>query len=80
VPVVTMNMGGMAELIQDGVTGVLVDQVDPDALTDAIRALMSDSEKCREMSRNCFAQRDEMITIDRYCRQLESIYAEVRRG
>jgi len=80
VPVVTMNMGGMAELIQDGVTGVLVDQVDPDALTDAIRALMSDPEKRREMSRNCFAQRDEMITIDRYCRQLESIYAEVRRG
>ncbi len=79
IPVVTMNMGGMAELTQDGVTGVLVDRVEPDALADAIRALMSDPEKRKEMSKNCLAQREQMITIDHYCRRIESIYAQICR-
>ena len=37
VPVITMNSGGMAELVEDGVTGTLINQPTPDGVADAVR-------------------------------------------
>ena len=78
VPVVTMNAGGMAELVEDRVTGLLVNRADADALADAIREMMSSPEKRSEMKKNCLSMRSEMITIEKYCDQLLEIYEEVR--
>jgi glycosyltransferase involved in cell wall biosynthesis len=42
VPVVASNHGGIAELVDPGVDGLLVPPGDPDALASAVRALLAD--------------------------------------
>lgn len=43
-PIVSTNVGGMPEIIQDGVTGLLVEPRNPKALADAIIKLLSDKQ------------------------------------
>lgn len=43
-PVVATRVGGPVEIIEDGVTGILVDPGDPDALAAAIRKALSEPE------------------------------------
>lgn len=76
VPVVTMDAGGMAELVEDRVTGLLAKHGDADALADAIRRMMSDPDMRADMKRNCLSMRDSMITMETYCRKLIEIYVE----
>jgi glycosyltransferase involved in cell wall biosynthesis len=47
--IVTTNMPGCRELVVDGVNGLLVPPRDIDALTSALRALLNDLPRCREM-------------------------------
>jgi glycosyltransferase involved in cell wall biosynthesis len=46
VPVVASNHGGIAELVDPGVDGVLVPPGDPGALASALRALLADPQAC----------------------------------
>lgn len=62
VPVVATNVGGMPEVIVDGVTGRLVPPDDPSSLADALGDLLRDPEKRRtfgaagrELATNSFA-------------------------
>lgn len=41
-PVVTYPLGGVAEVVDDGVTGVVLGQGDPDALAEVLRDLLGD--------------------------------------
>lgn len=50
VPVVASNAGGIPDLIQDGVTGVLVEPGNSQALASAIRALLEDPSQARAMA------------------------------
>jgi glycosyltransferase involved in cell wall biosynthesis len=46
-PVVSTAVGGVAEVVEDGVNGLLVPPGDPDALAAAIRRLVEDGEPLR---------------------------------
>jgi glycosyltransferase involved in cell wall biosynthesis len=48
-PVVCTDSGGSPELVEDGVTGLLVPPRDVEALVSALRALRSDPARAREM-------------------------------
>jgi glycosyltransferase involved in cell wall biosynthesis len=54
VPIVCSKAGGMPELIIDGVTGRLVEIDDPDALYEAIIALLMDPVTAERLAANCF--------------------------
>jgi glycosyltransferase involved in cell wall biosynthesis len=47
VPVVATPVGGVPELVEDGVTGLLVPPEDPAALAAALRTLLDDAETAR---------------------------------
>jgi glycosyltransferase involved in cell wall biosynthesis len=69
-PVLATRQGGMAELIEDGVNGWLVDTADPEALASALRrALATPPERLREMGRRA------ADTVRRACAN-ETILAE----
>jgi glycosyltransferase involved in cell wall biosynthesis len=44
-PLVATNVGGLPELVRDGETGVLVPPRDPEALAEAVAALLADRER-----------------------------------
>ncbi|MFH0959463.1 MAG: glycosyltransferase [Pseudomonadota bacterium] len=50
-PVVSTDVCGIPEVIQDGLTGVLVKQNDPDSLARGIRIMLDDREKAIEMAK-----------------------------
>jgi glycosyltransferase involved in cell wall biosynthesis len=64
-PVVASNVGGIPEMIEDGVTGLLVPPHDPPALAAAIVRLLTDHQLADTIGR---AGHD--MTHDRFCVQL----------
>lgn len=48
-PVVASNVGGLPEVVRDGETGLLVPPEQPQALADALLALIRDPERCVQM-------------------------------
>lgn len=80
VPVITMKMGGMAELVEDGVNGLLVSEVNPEALAAAIRRAMENPEFLKEMKRNCLRSNDKSLQLEQYCSILLEKYDQAVRG
>ncbi|MEW6171997.1 MAG: glycosyltransferase [Bacillota bacterium] len=50
-PVIASEVGGIPEMVQDGVTGFLVPPGDPDALADRLYRLLSHPEEAEEMGK-----------------------------
>lgn len=48
-PVVATRAGALSEIVEDGVTGILVPPADSKALSEALRLLLADPELCRRM-------------------------------
>lgn len=76
-PVITANYGGMKELIENGETGILIDQINPQILKEAILKLYNDKKLIQKMSQKCIEKRAEMISLKQYCNQLVEIYANL---
>jgi glycosyltransferase involved in cell wall biosynthesis len=51
VPVVASDVGGLSEVVDEGVTGYLVPPADPEALARSILALLGDEVRARDMGR-----------------------------
>jgi glycosyltransferase involved in cell wall biosynthesis len=50
VPVVATKVGGVAELVSDGIDGILVASGNPDAIAHAVRAIATNPETARRLS------------------------------
>ena len=75
-PVVASDVGGIPEMIEDGVTGLLVEHDHPDKLAAAIVRLLSDRAYAEAI-----AKAGHDLVHDRFCvelmvRAIEDIYAE----
>jgi glycosyltransferase involved in cell wall biosynthesis len=63
-PVVCTDSGGNPELVEDGVTGLILAPRDVDALVAALRALRDEPARAREMGREGRRQLEEHFTVD----------------
>ena len=79
-PVVATDVGGNAEAVKDGLSGLIVPSDDPAALAAAIVRLLSDSSRAREMG--CAGRRlaAERFTTDAMMQQIVRTYARLLRG
>ena len=77
VPVITMNSGGMAELVDDGKTGVLVDEPTSQAIAEAVKKCFEDEELYSQVKKNCEGMRDKIIEVGEYCDILLDKYQEI---
>jgi glycosyltransferase involved in cell wall biosynthesis len=79
-PVVASNVGGIPEMVQDGVTGLLVPPHDADALAAAITRLLLDHPLADTLARAGHDLVHDRFCIDLMVRAIESIYDEGARA
>ena len=76
-PVIATNGGGVPEIVEDGVTGLLVPMNEVDAMADAIHLLLSKPELCLEMGRRGRQRVLDRFTIEQTARAVQQVYTEV---
>lgn len=77
VPVVASDAGGLPEVVENGVTGLVVPRGDADALARAIQTLLTDPKRRREMGQAGRARALRLFDWDRSAEQFEQLYREV---
>ena len=73
-PIIATNVGGVTEIVENGVNGIVVEPMDPDALSAAILTLAADAKK-----RMCFAEEGyktilSNFTLEKMISSTEQIY------
>jgi glycosyltransferase involved in cell wall biosynthesis len=76
-PVVSTNVGGVPDLIDPGVHGLLVERRDPHGLAQAMAELLSDRERAVEMGRRGRERRAQEFDIDVMVRNVEKLYLDL---
>lgn len=76
-PVVASRVGGLAELVSDGVTGLLVEPRDPAALAQAIKTLVNDRENAVQLGLNGKNFAGERFSLDNMVRQTLQVYQTI---
>lgn len=76
-PAVCTAVGGVPELVSDGVTGYLVTPRDPTALAEGLTRLLGSSELRREFGAAARARVEAEFTLERSVREAERQLAEV---
>jgi glycosyltransferase involved in cell wall biosynthesis len=76
-PVVATRVGGVPDLIDDGVHGLLVEPGDAGALARAMGELLRDPGRAREMGARGRERRRSEFDLDGTVRRLEALYEEL---
>jgi glycosyltransferase involved in cell wall biosynthesis len=77
VAVVASDAGGLPEVVEHGVTGLVVPRGDSGALAGAIGSLLENPERCRVMGQAGRARALRLFDWDRSAEQFEQLYREV---
>lgn len=76
-PVISTAVGGVPDMIDNGVHGLLVPPRDPGALAGAIAELLSDLQRARMMGARARERRLAEFTMEAMIQRLESLYCEL---
>jgi glycosyltransferase involved in cell wall biosynthesis len=76
-PIVATAVGGVPDLIDDGVHGLLVPPGDSGALARAVAELLADPASARRMGEHARERRRTEFDIDTLVRRLEDLYEEL---
>jgi glycosyltransferase involved in cell wall biosynthesis len=74
VPVVGTAVGGVGSVVEDGVTGHLVEDVDEDRFADAVEGLLADPRRARRMGEAGRARVLQMFSLDQLVDELDALY------
>jgi glycosyltransferase involved in cell wall biosynthesis len=76
-PVIATRAGGIPEIIENGVSGILIAPGSPDELAEALRRVFSDSVAAVEMAANgqaralsCFSAKETLGEIEQHLREI----------
>lgn len=73
-PVIATNAGGVPEIVQDGVTGLLVPPKDYKSLANAMLKLLQDKELMKEMGDKGKKRAYELFDIRKNVEEIQSLY------
>ena len=79
-PVVASAVGGIPEIVQPDVTGLLVPPADPQRLAGAISDLLADPQRTARMRRCAQLIAEQRFSTAAWIARLEALYAEVARS
>jgi glycosyltransferase involved in cell wall biosynthesis len=72
IPVVATRRGGLPEIVQDNLTGYLVDAESPAQLAGKLKLLIQDTDLRRQMARAAKSYGSEHLTSERMAAQMEA--------
>jgi len=76
-PVVATAAGGVLDIVQDGVTGLLVPPKDATAMARAIQRLLEDREWANTVAQRAQQHAREHFSIDRYAAIVQKLYQKL---
>jgi glycosyltransferase involved in cell wall biosynthesis len=76
-PVVATNIGGIPDVVLDGMTGLLVERAAPAALADAVRALLDDPARAARLGAAGRARAESTFSLGAHVDAVERVYDEV---
>ena len=76
-PIVATTAGGIPEIVEEGVNGLLVPPRDHHALADAIVRALKDAEVRRRMGDAGFARVNERFTVERMVSETALVYGRL---
>ncbi|QHW34266.1 glycosyltransferase family 4 protein [Paenibacillus rhizovicinus] len=71
------NVGGIAEQIDDGINGLLVEPENPTALCNALEKVVSDQDYRYNMARAAWNKAKKVYSLQRVIAQLKQVYMEI---
>jgi glycosyltransferase involved in cell wall biosynthesis len=74
-PVVSTDVGGIAEMVRDGETGLMVSQNDPAATAKALSTLITNPELAQSFGRKARERAKELFSIEKNVHALRKIFA-----
>jgi L-malate glycosyltransferase len=77
--VVATNVGGIPELVQEGMTGFLVPPSDPEAIANHVLSLCQDAAQREQMGQTARKRVEDNFTVENVVARLESIYSRFLR-
>lgn len=73
-PVVATNVGGIPEIVEDGINGILVPPRNSESLFQSILYLLKNEEKAKEMGQAGYRLVREKFSIEKMVREISRIY------
>jgi glycosyltransferase involved in cell wall biosynthesis len=73
-PVVATKVGGNTEIVNDGVTGILVPAQNPDALAVAVTSLLNNSELMKSMGKKGRERIEADFLLSKMVKNTEELY------
>jgi glycogen(starch) synthase len=79
-PTVAAAVGGLPEVVDHGLTGLLVEPENAHAIADAVQQLLSHSSEARRLGENARLRTQETFAFETMVDAYERVFAEVRAG
>ena len=76
-PQITTPVGGIPDVVRNGVEGLVIDSHDPQSIARAIRELQGDPERLRDMSQASIMRAHENYGVARLAQQFDGLYQEL---
>ncbi len=76
VPVVATSVGGVIDIIEDKVTGLLVPPADPQAMAEAVMRIFQDKELAIRLTENAYQRVKEKYNIELMVKNTLDVYRE----
>lgn len=77
--VLATRAGGIADVVEHGRTGILVEPGSPDELAEAMAGLLSDENRRAALAANAFEQASEVYSWDKVAGEFEAVYQDVSK-
>ncbi len=76
-PIVASRVGGIPEIIKNGISGILFEPSDHFALSDIIISLLENRERAEQLARNARKMVEDNFSIEKHVSEMTNLYFEL---